>query len=78
MPMPAMAGRAYHGKITLSSARRGWHVPTTAVATGGPEHTGYQKSRYHQSRQSYAGLGTWRFVSTAGAAQSLVMQMCLT
>ena len=29
MPMPAMAGRAYHGKITLSSARRGWHVPAT-------------------------------------------------
>ena len=30
MPMPAMGGRAYHGKITLSSARRGWHVPATA------------------------------------------------
>ena len=30
MPMPAMAGRAYHGRITLSLARCGWHVPTTA------------------------------------------------
>ena len=30
MPMPALAGRAYHGKITLSLARRGWHVPATA------------------------------------------------
>ena len=33
MPMPATAGRAYHGKITLSSACRG-----RLVATGSPEH----------------------------------------
>ena len=30
MPMPASAGRAYPGKITLSLARRGWNVPATA------------------------------------------------
>ena len=30
MPKPATAGRAYDGKITLSLACRGRHVPATA------------------------------------------------